>query len=128
MDNLSYNEHSLQRYFLSNLTSNSQKILIFKYCTKMERFGENYRGGKAHVMCPICALHYYIQDLALQCPEIRKNVPADGNLKEIYSETISNEIVETLFKVIKYRTMKIENDLSNMKNLRKCLTGPCVTL
>ena len=62
-------------------------------------------------MCPICALHYDNQDLALQCPEIRKNVPADGNLKEIYSETISNEIVETLTKVIKYRTMKIENEL-----------------
>ena len=111
MDNLSYNEHSIQDYFLSNLTSNSQKRMIFKYRTKMERFGENYSGGKAHVMCPICALHYDNQDLALQCPEIRKNVPADGNLKEIYSETIGHEIVETLTKVIKYRTMKIENEL-----------------
>ena len=60
----------------------------------MERFGDRYRGGKAHVMW-----HYDNQDLVLQCPDIRNNIPADGNLKEIYSETISKEIVETLTKV-----------------------------
>ena len=75
----------------------------------MERYGENYRGGKAHVMCPMCKLHYDNQDIVQQCPEIR-NIQADGNLKEIYSETIGHEIVETLTKVIKYRTMKIENE------------------
>ena len=76
----------------------------------MERFGENYRGGKTHVMCPVCKLHYDNQDLVLQCPEVRKNIPDDGNMKELYSETINTDIVETLTKVMKFRTTKIENE------------------
>ena len=110
MDNLSYSKYNLQEYFLSYQTSNNQKRLIFKYRTKMERFGENYRGGKTHVMCPVCKLHYDNQDLVLQCPEVRKNIPDDGNMKELYSETINTDIVETLTKVMKFRTTKIENE------------------
>ena len=63
MDNLSYNKYSLQDYFMSYETSNSQKRMIFKYRTKMERYGENFRVGKEHVMCHICNLQYDNQDL-----------------------------------------------------------------
>ena len=64
LDNLTYVDLNTQEYLLSNKFSNSEKKTIFKYRTRMERFGENYQGGKPFVMCPICKLHLDNQSMS----------------------------------------------------------------
>ena len=65
MDNVSYTNLESQDYFRSDQISNDQERMIFKYRTRMERFGENFRGGQNIVMCLLCLLHPDSQDLRL---------------------------------------------------------------
>ena len=70
---------------------------------------ENYRGGKAHVMCPICNLHYDNQNLCLQCPEIKKEINCSGEIREIYENSTRKELVETMTSIMSFRKKYIEN-------------------
>ena len=110
MDNVSYTNLESQEYFKSDQISNDQKRMIFKYRTRMERFGENFRGSQNMVMCPLCSLHLDSQDLGLQCPEVRKEIHhSGGDIKEIYGEKIGKDIVNTVTKVMEIRKKMIEN-------------------
>ena len=109
MENLNYTNLEIQKYFLSDEISSSQKRMIFRIRTRMENFGENFRGGRPFVMCPLCKLHLDNQDLCLQCPEVAKNIQTTGNIKEIYGENINKEIVTYMTKVAKLRKLESEN-------------------
>ena len=109
MDNVTYRDLEMQDYFSSDQIDNNQKRTVFKLRTRMERFGENFRGGRDHVMCPICELHLDSQDLSLQCPEVRNEFNCTGDIREIYGEGMRKEIVQTISKVIEFRRNKIEN-------------------
>ena len=65
----------------------------------MERFGENFRGGAEKVTCPLCNLHLDNQEMSMQCPEVKKVMKIEGNMEDIYKETIKKEIVETITKI-----------------------------
>ena len=84
MDNLSYSDLKMQSYFTGDQISTSEKKMLFRVRTRMEKFGDNYRGGKEYVMCPLCKLHLDNQDLCLQCPEVVKEIKCRGELREIY--------------------------------------------
>ena len=53
MENLKYSEITMQSYLKSDRISVSQKRTIFKFRTRMERFGENYR-----LAAPMQCFHY----------------------------------------------------------------------
>ena len=111
MDNVAYTKLECQEYFASNQISNDQKIMIFKCRTRMERFGENFRGGLERVMCPLCMLHLDSQDLCLQCPEVRKQTNTSGeDIKEIYGEKIGKDVVDTITKVMEIRRKLTEHE------------------
>ena len=103
MVNLNYAELKIQEYFLKEDLDNNQKKTIFKLRTRMENFGENFRCGKAHVICPLCGLHRDSQDLCLICPIIRQEIRSDGNISEIYGNEIQNDIIHTVIKVLEKR-------------------------
>ena len=110
MDNVSYNKLEVQEYFRSDQISTDQKRTIFKYRTRMERFGENFRGGQTMVMCPVCMLHRDSQDLSLQCPEVKKEIGHnEGDIRELYGENIGRNIVNTVTKVLEIRKKMIDN-------------------
>ena len=110
MEHVSYTNLESQEYLKSYQISNDQKRMIFKYRTRMERFGENLRGGQNMVMCPLCMLHLDSQDRSLQCPEVRKEINhTGGDIKEIYGEKIGKDIVNTVTKVMEIRKKMIEN-------------------
>ena len=109
MDNLSYSDLKIQNYFLSDEISTSEKKMLFRIRTRMEQFGENFRGGKDYVMCPLCKLHIDTQDLCLQCPEVAKKIKSSSDFKEMYGETIKKEIVKTVSQVIRLRSQENEN-------------------
>jgi hypothetical protein len=107
MEKLIYKDLKIENYLLSDEIEYKQKQTIFRFRTRMERFGENYRAGKNRAICPLCHLHYDSQELSLQCPEIRKEMKVVGNIEEIYNEDIGKAIVGTLTKITEIRKNKI---------------------
>ena len=104
LDNVSYTDVECQEYFKSDQISSEQKRMIFKFRTRMERFGENFRGGQNIIMCPLCLLHPDNQDLSLQCPEVRKEINhSKGDIKEIYGDKIGRDIFNIVTKVMELR-------------------------
>ena len=91
--------------------NNNQKKTIFKLRTRMERFGENFRCGKAHIICPLCGLHWDSQDLSLQCPEIKKEIESNGDTSEIYKDNFGNEIIHMFTKVLEKRSEALKKEL-----------------
>ena len=103
MENLNYTELKIQNSFKNeNLKPNEMKT-IFKYRTRMEIFGEHFRGGEEQVVWPLCTLHLDNQELSLQCPVIRKEIDVKGKLADIYKENISYDIIKTVSKISEYR-------------------------
>ena len=106
MKNVVYTDLKVQSYFSSEEFNSFQKKTIFKFRTRMERFGENFRGGAEKVTCPLCNLHLDNQEMSMQCPEVKKVMKIEGNMEDIYKETIKKEIVETITNITKIRREK----------------------
>ena len=100
MEELSDNVIYLTR---QDITQEDKKT-IFKYRVRMERFGENYRGGAESISCPLCHTHLDNQEMSYQCPEIKKEIDIKGNFSDIYNENIQNETIETIVRISRYRT------------------------
>ena len=84
MENLNYQELKIQKYLVSESTTSIQKKIVFKYRTRMENYGENFRGGASQVMCSLCKLHLDNQELVFQCQEIRSKIDVKGEMKDLY--------------------------------------------
>ena len=108
MEKLDYNEIKMQKYLLSEQLKPKQKRLIFKYRTRMAEFGENYRGGRSQVMCPLCETHLDNQELSYQCLEIRSKLKIMGKIEDIFKEEISLETAETIEKITELRRSWLE--------------------
>ena len=106
MKNVVYTDLKVQSYFSSEEFNSFQKKTIFKFRTRMERFGENFRGGAEKVTCPLCNLHLDNQEMSMQCPEVKQVMKIEGNMEDIYKETIKKEIVETITNITKIRREK----------------------
>ena len=76
----------MQTYFTSERINPDQKRRIFRFRTRMERFGENYRAGSTPATCPLCQLHYDNQEMSMTCPEIRKEVEVKGDMKDLFKD------------------------------------------
>ena len=110
LDNITYRELKMQEYFQSDKFSIEQKLTIFRCRVRMERFGENFRGGNVAVMCPLCKLHLDNQAMGYQCPEIKKEMEVKGCIEDMYKEEIKLETVRTMTKILEIRKTKQENE------------------
>ena len=95
MENLSYSDLKMQNYLVSAETTINEKKTIFKYRVRMERFGENFRGGITSGMCPLCRLHLNNQEMGFKCPEIGKELKISGSLEDIYKGLFKYVVLET---------------------------------
>ena len=107
MEKMHNNSLKIQNYFTNEELKSSDKKTIFKYRTRMERFGENYRGGNSPIPCPLCKLHLDNQEMSFQCPEIIKEVTINGSISDIYKENIKIETVDTVIRISEYRKRKL---------------------
>ena len=82
---------------------------IFRYRTRMERYGENFHAGKAFAICPLCKLHIDSQDLCFQCPVIKEELKVEGDISNIYKEDIDRKVVKALTRISDYRREISEN-------------------
>ena len=103
MSNLEYEELKIQNYFLREELKIEQKRTLFKYRTRMAEYGENFRAGRAQVMCPFCNLHLDSQVLGYKCPVLTTLIRIEGKYEEIYEENTTIETIETLERITTFR-------------------------
>ena len=108
MENLVYKELKMQRYMLNYELNHNQKKTLFKFRTRMAEFGENYRGGRAQVICPLCNVHLDNQEMSYQCPQIKSEVQIEGKIEDIYKEEINVKTVKTIEKITEVRKSQQE--------------------
>ena len=104
MDNLKYSKLQMQGYLkLKNSDTKGAKIL-FKYRTRMARYGENYRMNGTPVLCPLCGLHLDNQVMAFNnCPEIKANVDIKGTYEDIFKPSPPAEVIKSLENIDQFR-------------------------
>ena len=67
-------------------------------------FGENYKGGRTQVMCPLCKLHLDKQELSYQYPAVKSEVEVIGKIEDIYKEEdIQPETARTIKSIMDLR-------------------------
>ena len=103
MDNVSYRELKTQNYLLDEKLTTEEKKTAFKYRTRMENYGENYRGGKSQVFCPLCSLHLDNQEQSFQCQVIKDNLNLTRDVRNLYKENIDVNTVKAFCKISDYR-------------------------
>ena len=103
MKNLIYTEFKIQDYLLLKNMNASQAKAMFKFRVRMAPFGENFRGGQATVICPLCQGHPDGQAESFSCPEIQKVIDVKGNYNEIFGWTFSFELVKTVQSIYLFR-------------------------
>ena len=109
MNNLEYKELKLQEYFQLPGIRIEQVREIFKFRTRMLTFGENFRGAKESVICPLCRSHADSQAWCLQCPAMMKELSSSVKLDGIYGDEVTIETAETIEEIMKIRKRIIEN-------------------
>ena len=86
--NLHYGELELQPYLLDSNISTENKLLLISWRARMARFGDNYRGGRAHVSCPLCLTgHLDSQEESFHCMSITSQVLIDCEYKSLFDST-----------------------------------------
>ena len=111
MANVYYETLEMQSYFKSPKLKEADKRTIFKYRVRMEKFGENYRGGHNSIMCPLCFIHLDNQEMSFQCPDIKKEIEIKGDISDIYKTNIGQGTIETVLKITEYRKRRLENQM-----------------
>ena len=118
MNNLEYSKFEVQNYLqLENMNSNEAQT-IFKYWTRMAKYGENYRGSKEVILCPLCNTHIDSQIMAVEnCPVVKKNISISGNYVQIFNNClIPSDIVQTIMKLERFHeehSTKMSHDEAN---------------
>ena len=96
------------RIFPYSRNKTNQKKTLFKFRTKMEHFGENFRGAGGPDICTLCKLHLDNQEQSLQCKVVKSEINIKGKIEDIYKEEIKMEIVETITNIAELRKLKLK--------------------
>ena len=81
---------------------------LFRWRVRMSPFGENFRGGQALVVCPLCHNHLDNQQMALRCEVMNKEVTIKCKIEEIYRDDISLQTAQNLLEVKNTRERLLE--------------------
>ena len=105
MDGVHYSELKMQSYLKSSCTL-EQKRTIFRWRTRIERFGENYRGGGGPIICPLCETHLDNQPMSLHCPVIKEEIE-NSNIDDLLKSNVSQKTADTITEINKIRENKL---------------------
>ena len=106
MKTIAYDDFQLQPYLVREDISKEQKIVYFSWRTKMALFGENFRGGRSKVLCPLCKKHEDSQERSFECTDLKYKLNINFNYNDIFcqSSTQLPEMLLTLSKILKSRS------------------------
>ena len=105
MDGVQYSELRMQSYFKSPCTL-EQKRTIFRWRTRMEQFGENYRGGGGPIICPLCKIHLDNQPMSAHCPVIKDKID-DIKIDDLFQSNVSQKTANIITKINEIRRDKL---------------------
>ena len=74
MSSLVYNSLEMQEYLKNQEITATQANFLFRFRTRMEKFGENYKAGKPTRPCPVCKETPDTQTHSFECELIQQNV------------------------------------------------------
>ena len=69
----------------------------------MAPFGENFRGGQARVICPLCHSHPDGQEESFRCTAVNKVMEVKGKYMQIFGQKFSGDLVKTIQIIYNYR-------------------------
>ena len=110
MDNVNYSELAIQKYFLLHGINVQEIRSVFRFRTRMAPYGENFRGNRDCVQCPLCSTHVDSQVLGLNCPAIRKIFNIDCDIQDVYSDSVTIDTAKTLTKILAIRKELMEQE------------------
>ena len=104
MRNLEYSELIIQECYLLPGLRVDQARNIFKFRTRMAQFGENYRGNKDNILCPLCHQGPDNQNHCFKCEIVTEKIDVKGvDMDDIYTNNISIQTSEILTKILELR-------------------------
>ena len=103
MKDLFYNELKLQDYLLLKEMNASQAKALFKFRVRMAPFGQNFKGGQAEIICPLCNGHPDGQAESFHCERIKKVIDVQGDYKQIFGFKFSQGLVKTVQNIYNFR-------------------------
>ena len=109
MSNLNYTNLEIQEYLKKKDITPTQAKIVFKFRTRMEKFSENFKGGKPTKQCPICTETEDTQEHSFKCKVINMNIQVEGNLSDIFTLDIDKKTAKTLESIVKFRESYLEN-------------------
>ena len=103
MKNLFYSELKLQDYLCLKTMNACQAKALFKFRVRMAPFGENFRGGQATILCPLCKKHPDGQAEIFDCLVIKTVIEVKGQYKQIFGCQFPAELVKTVQSIYMFR-------------------------
>ena len=109
MNNLSYSALEMQDYLKNNEISTAQAKILFRVRTRMEKFGENFKGGKQTKPCPVCEESMDTQSHSFHCKVISRNISVNGNYEDMFTSKVDKMVAEDIERIVKFREGYLEN-------------------
>ena len=69
----------------------------------MSPFADNFKSGNLSTVCPLCLSHVDSQEESFNCVTLKKVLTIRGNYKDIFTNTFTEELVQTLYAIYNYR-------------------------
>ena len=101
--NLNYSRLKMQDYLELKTMNRKEAIVLFKFRTRMSPFAENFKSGNLCTVCPLCLSHVDSQEESFNCVTLKKVLTIRGNYKDIFTNTFTEELVQTLYAIYNYR-------------------------
>ena len=70
----------------------------------MQNFGENYRGSREFVVCPLCNSHLDSQQMSFNCNEVKNHVKIIGKYEDLFQDNIEKTLAQTALKITEFRS------------------------
>ena len=104
LDNLWYSRLEMQNYLKLGNMNNYQAQTLFRYRVRMANYGENFRGKKEVILCPLCSKHLDGQQISFEnCQVLKENIKMTGNYSQIFNPSVPQELVIILVQIEKFR-------------------------
>ena len=101
MKDTHYERIETQQYFLDPNIDTQIKRHIYSFRVRMADFGENFRGNRAQVLCPLgCASKDTQQHAYEQCEPIHSKVNIEGKYVDLFEKHIPPRVAANISKII----------------------------
>ena len=74
----------------------------------MAPFGENFRGNREFVICPLCQKHLDNQSMSFQCEVLKDKMKIECSLTDIHSDSVTIKTAKTVLEMLKIREKILE--------------------